>query len=244
MSAYAAPAQEAPINDNSYADASVQDTPINDNPPVLQAQTAEKPADDALDFAGHGELDFKAGTYEGAVRNWKHALVDDPNNGALVLLLAQGLLAMAQYDQAAGATQMAMQMLPPEKWGAVIENYKQLYGDIGDYTNQLRALEKARDVKPADSALRFLLGFHFGYLGHPKQAVRELDKTLELNAKDEGARKVRDIFAGKLGLAPSATTPKDFVGQSTDVAPAAASTQGDSPQTDPSGVVDRDSTQK
>ena len=231
-------------NTGTNAYAASQGAVNNDTGALALAPTPGQPADDALDFAGHGELDFKAGSYEGAVRNWKHALVEDPNNGALVLLMAQGLFEMSQYDQAAGATQMAMQMLPQEKWGAVIENYKELYGNIGDYTNQLKALEKARDAKPADSALRFLLGFHFGYLGHPKQAVRELDKTLELNAKDEGARKVRDIFAGKLGLAPSATTPKDFVGQSTDVAPAAASTQGDSPQTDPSGVVDRDSTQK
>jgi hypothetical protein len=91
--------------------------------------------------------------------------------------------------------------------------------------------------------LRFLLGFHLGYLGHPKQAVRELDKTLELNATDEGARKVRDIFPGKLGLALSAPKPEDAVGQSTDAAPAAASTQAVPLQAEPLGVVDDDSTQ-
>ena len=31
-----------------------------------------------------------------------------------------------------------------------------------------------------DAALRFLLGWHYGYLGYPKQAVRELNKTVEL----------------------------------------------------------------
>ena len=232
MSGYAVPLQQAPIDDNAYAAAP-------------QTQTAETPADDALDFAGHGELDFKAGSYEGAVRNWKHALVEDPNNGALVLLLAQGLFATGQYDQAAGATQMAMQMLPQEKWGAVVENYKQLYGNIGDYTNQLKALEKARDAKPADSALRFLLGFHFGYLGHPKQAVRELDKTLELNGKDEGARKVRDFFAAKLGIAPTSVPATEAaVGQSTDTAPASSSTRAVPLQVDPSGFRDTDATQK
>jgi len=211
----------------------------NDNNALALAPSPAQPADDALDFAGHGELDFKAGSYEGAVRNWKHALVEDPNNGALVLLMAQGLFEMAQYDQAAGATQMAMQMLPQEKWGAVIENYKELYGNIGDYTNQLKALEKARDAKPTDSALRFLLGFHFGYLGHPKEAVRELDKTLELNAKDEGARKVRDIFAAKLGIAPSVPAPSP-----SGTVPAAASTQAAPRQAGQPVVVGDDSISK
>jgi uncharacterized protein YjbJ (UPF0337 family)/Flp pilus assembly protein TadD len=243
-SAYAVQGQAAPLSNDVYAEAPIEEAPNDDTPAVPQSQTPQRPADDALDFAGHGELDFAAGRYEGAVRNWKHALVDDPNNGALVLLLAQGLLAVAQYDQAAGATQMAMQMLPQDKWGAVIENYKQLYGNIGDYTNQLRALEKARDAKPADSALRFLLGYHFGYLGHPKQAVRELDKTLELNAKDQGARKVRDVFAAKLGLAPGVLTPEDAAGQSTDAALPAPSAQAVPRQAEPSGVVDGDSTQK
>jgi tetratricopeptide (TPR) repeat protein len=132
------------------------------------------------------------------VRDFRHALVDDPTNGAYVMLLGQALFASGQYDEAAGATQQATTMLPQDKWGTVISNYKELYPNIGDYTTQLRALEKARDEKPDDPALRFLLGWHYGYLGYPKQAVRELNKTLELAPKDEVAKKVRDAMAEKL----------------------------------------------
>jgi hypothetical protein len=64
----------------------------------------------------------------------------------------------------------------------------------------LKALEKARDAKPDDAALRFLLGYHFGYLGYPKQATRELDKALDLQPKDLGSQKLRDIFAVQAGL--------------------------------------------
>jgi hypothetical protein len=79
--------------------------------------------------------------------------------------LAQALFAAGQYEEAAGATQAGMQMLPEEKWGVVIRGYQELYGDMQDYTNQIRALEKARTEKPDSPALRFLLGFQFGYLG-------------------------------------------------------------------------------
>jgi tetratricopeptide (TPR) repeat protein len=127
-------------------------------------------------------------------------LVDNPNNGGVVLLMAQALFAMGHNDEAAGAVQMAMQTLPESEWGNVVKNYTQIYGNIGDYTNQLKALERARDAKTDSAPIRFLLGYHFGYLGYPKQAVRELDKALDLIPQDLGSQKLRDIFAVQAGL--------------------------------------------
>ncbi len=154
------------------------------------------------EFLDQGDVDFKAGKYQAAARDWRHALTDDPQNGGAVLLMAQTLFALGQYEQAAAATQSAMQMLPQDKWGIVMANYKDVYGNIEDYTHQLKALEKARDAKPDSPALHFLLGFHFGYLGYEKQAVRELDKALTLAPKDRGSRKLREVFAANWPEAP------------------------------------------
>ena len=41
-----------------------------------------------------------------------------------------------------------MSMLPEDKWGTVIQNYTQLYGTLGDYNNQIKALEAARTKDP------------------------------------------------------------------------------------------------
>jgi tetratricopeptide (TPR) repeat protein len=178
----------------------------------------EVPADQvesALSFAEQGEVDFKQGKYKLAAQSWRHALVDDPRNAAIVLLLGQALFAVGQYDEAAGATQAALSMLPEDKWGAVVTHYKELYPNVGDYTGQIRALEKARDAKPDAPALHFLLGYHFGYLNYPKHAVRELDKVLAAVPKDKIAQKLRDEFAAKLSdadkaaLEKQATTPAD-----------------------------------
>ena len=136
------------------------------------------------------------------MRDWQHALVDDPKNGGIMMLMAQTLFQLGQYDDAAGATQAAMSMLPEDKWGVVVTNYSQLYGNVQDYTNQLKALEKARDAKPDSPALHFLLGFQFGYLGYPKNAVKELDRTLTVAPKDLGAFKIRAVFAAKWPEAP------------------------------------------
>ena len=131
-----------------------------------------------------------------------------------MLLVAQSLFAAGQYDDAAAAVHMAMGGLPEDKWGTVVENYTQLYGNIGDYTSQLRALEAARTAKPDNPALRLLLGFHFGYLGYPQQAVRELDKAVQLDSHDPAARRLHDIFAAKIGAPQVGPPPQSAAGPS------------------------------
>ena len=180
-------------------------TPAADALPALPPEDTEF-VDAEADFVTRGEAAFEGGKYDAAARYWRHALVDDPENGTLVLLLGQALFAGGKYEEAAGAIQHAVQILPDEKWGVVVGNYKELYPNMQEYTNQLRAAETARDKKDSP-ALRFLLGYHYGFLGYPKNAVRELDKTLELAPSDEIAKKLRDMFAAKLKPAEAPTTP-------------------------------------
>lgn len=170
------------------------------------AQADNAPAA-TTDFAMMGEQDFQSGRYGNAVSDWQHALVDDPHNGGLLMLLGQGLFAVGKFEEAAGVTQLAMQVLPQEQWGAVVTHFRELYPANNDYTSQLRALESS--VKTQDSpAKRFLLGFQYGYLGHPKESVRELDKAVQLNPNDKLAADLRKLMAAKLSPAeaPAATS--------------------------------------
>jgi tetratricopeptide (TPR) repeat protein len=160
------------------------------------APASSTAADDARIFAQKGENDFKAGDYKGAAYAWKHAVTDDPQNGVLLMMLGQALFAAGQYDEAAGATQAAMQVLPEDKWNVVVKNFRELYGKAADYTTQLRALEKEVKTNGDNPATRFLLGFHYGYLGYPGHAVKQLDKTLKLAPGDQMAKKLREIMAG------------------------------------------------
>lgn len=164
------------------------------------APTTQAPAKttDAEVFAEKGENDFRAGDYKGAVYAWRHAVVDDPQNGVLLMMLAQGLFAIGNYDEAAGATQQAMTLLSDDQWGVVVTNYRELYGKVGDYTRQLRALEKTIKDNPDDPGTRFLLAFHYGYLGYPSQAVKQLDKVIKLQPVDKLAKDLRDQFSAKI----------------------------------------------
>lgn len=173
---------------------------------VAEAQVAEKPA--VVDFAEQGEIDFKAADYESAIRNWQHALVDDPGNGALILLLGQAFFASGKYDEAAGATQQALQLIPKDKWNVVIANRRDLYGNEQPYRDQLKALEAAA-AKENSPALHFLLGYHHGFLGERDKAASELAKTLELAPQDEIARQLQEVItSGEAAVAaPPSTTP-------------------------------------
>ena len=125
-----------------------------------------------------------------------------PTIPGLVLLLGQALFATGKYDEAAGAVQHGLSMLPQDKWGVVVSNYSELYRGNQDYTDQLRALEAARK-KTNSPALQFLLGYQYGFLGYPKEAVRELDKGIGMAPGDVIAKKLRDYFAAKLPSPPA-----------------------------------------
>jgi tetratricopeptide (TPR) repeat protein len=172
--------------------------------PVIAGSTAANSG-----FADKGEIAFRAGDYKGAVYDWRHAVIDDPQNPLLLMLLGQALFATGHFDEAAGATQAAMQMLPKEHWGVVVKNFRELYGNAADYTTQIRALEKAETEKPDNPATRFLAGFHYAYLGYPKEAIDQLDKGLKFAPQDEMSKQLREEMQAKLPkpAAPAAASP-------------------------------------
>jgi len=174
------------------------------NDPATEPAATASAADSA--FADLGEQEFKAANYSKAVDAWKHAIVDDPKNGVLYMMLSQAYFAVGKFNESAGAAQQGMLLLPEENWGVVPQNYKELYTNIGDYTKQLKELEAARKKKEDDPALRFLLGYHYGYLGYPNEAVRELDKGLSIVPEDELAEKMRVGFKSKIKPQTAAAT--------------------------------------
>ena len=148
-------------------------------------------------FDQQGEYAFRARDYMAANRDWQHAVVDDPSNGTLAMKLALAMFAVGKYREAAGTTQQVLVLLPQEKWGQAVSDYKKLYANPKDYLDQLKSLAKAAADKPNDPALRFLLGFHYGYSGRVADAVRELNKLVQLEPKDQLGRKLRDLMADK-----------------------------------------------
>ena len=128
-------------------------------------------------------------------------MVDNPNNGGVVLLMAQALFAEGQFGPAANTVQMGMQMLPDERVG---QRREALHGDLSEHRAlhrpSSRRWKKPATPSPTTVRYSFLLGYHFGYLGYPKQAVRELDKALDIQPQDVGSQKLRDTFASQASM--------------------------------------------
>jgi len=177
-----------------YSSGGYAPAPPGDTQQMPPAESTER----AVDFAQQGEMNFKDGRFDQALRNWRHALVDDPRNGGLVLLMAQAMFQTGNYNESAGAIQQGLTMLPSDQWGVVLANYTKLYGHTQPFVDSLRDLEKRRKEKPDDLAVRFLLGYQYGFLGYPKEAIEELDKVLKLAPKDEVAKKLRELMVTKL----------------------------------------------
>jgi hypothetical protein len=171
--------------------------PADNGDYTLPNGTTDPAAMSSEPFDRQGEHAFRAGDYMAANRAWQHAVVDDPSNGALAMKLALALFAVGKYQEAAGTTQQVLMLLPQEKWGQAVSDYKKLYRNPKDYLDQLKNLAKAAADKPNDPALRFLLGFHYGYSGRVADAVRELNKLVQLEPKDQLGRKLRDLMADK-----------------------------------------------
>jgi tetratricopeptide (TPR) repeat protein len=160
----------------------------------------------AADPALRAELDFRSGNYQSAVTDLQQALQRYPNNGVVMMMLAQAQFATGQYQEAARMTEQAMQLLPPEQWGVVVSNFRELYTNVQDYTRQLRALEQQAKNAPSDPTLRFLLGFQYYFLGYPREAAQQLDEAAKLAPDDSRTHSLRALVAARLGTAPTAST--------------------------------------
>lgn len=169
---------------------------------------AAKTVAETYPFARRAEEAFKARNYKEATRAWRHAIVDEPNSGPLLLRLAQALFAAGEYGEAAGATEQALMLLPEEKWQAEVGSAVKLYTAPEDYKNQLKGLEKAVQENPDDPALRFELGFQYGFSGRRAEARRELDRLLKIAPEDQLGRRLRDLTAAKTAGETSAESKK------------------------------------
>ena len=70
-------------------------------------------------------------------------------------------------------------------------------GTSAYYTEQLRRLEKFVGEHPDAPYARFLLGYHYGFLGHSKQARTELAQAVKLEEPDELAGRLLAHFGGE-----------------------------------------------
>ncbi len=123
---------------------------------------------------------FAKGDYEQALELCNQTLKTMPNDTVVHEFRALALFALKNYSEAAAGVYAVLSAGPGWDWTTL----SSLYGNVADYTTQLRALESFVKKNPKSSDAHFLLAYHYLTAGHPDAAQAELHEVDKLTPND------------------------------------------------------------
>jgi tetratricopeptide (TPR) repeat protein len=126
---------------------------------------------------------FGEGQYEQALKLTDAALAQLPHDAVLHEFRSLVLFALGRYAESAATIHPVLDVGPGWDW----KTLSSLYPSTDVYTEQLRALEAARNKDQKAADLHFLLGYHYLTCGFPDEALNELRRTAELLPNDSVA---------------------------------------------------------
>lgn len=150
----------------------------------IPVTTSATPSEIAMrDFASAREA-FKAGDYDTALALVNRAVKENPSDEVLHEFRALTLFATQDYSGAAATLNSVLAVGPGWDWATMAS----LYGDVGEYTTHLRALESYTKSRPEEAGAQFVLGYHYMTTGHPQAAAREFASVVKLEPRDRVAK--------------------------------------------------------
>ena len=182
--------------------------PVAAYQPAAEAQpattadaTATPPAASAegMSLFDQSRTAFAAGDYKQALELCNQTLKTMPNDAVVHEFRSLALFALQNYRESAAAAYAVLSAGPGWDWTTL----SSLYGNVADYTTQLRALESFVKKNPMSSDGHFLLAYHYLTMGHPDAAQIELRQVDKLSPKD---RLVKQLLG--LSAPPDEEVPK------------------------------------
>lgn len=168
-----------------------------------------------MDLFDSGMAAFQAGQYAESLGKFNEALQQLPGDPVLHEMRALALFAVGQFQQAAAALNSLLAVAPGMDWTTLVS----LYGDLDDYTAQLRALEAYVSDNPENAAASFVLAYHYLVMGHNEQAIEMLQRVVRLQPRDTTAQRLLKMLEGppeptSAAVATTETPPEtDLVGR-------------------------------
>jgi tetratricopeptide (TPR) repeat protein len=123
---------------------------------------------------------FAAGDYKQALELCDQTLKSMPNDAVVHEFRSLVLFALQKYRESAAAAYAVLSAGPGWDWTTL----SSLYGNVADYTTQLRALESFVKQNPNSSDGHFLLAYHYLTAGHADAAHRQLLDVDKLTPND------------------------------------------------------------
>jgi tetratricopeptide (TPR) repeat protein len=147
-------------------------TPAAQTPPGVSAE--------GMALFDQSRAAFSTGDYKQALDLCNQALKSMPNDAVVHEFRSLTLFALQKYREAAAAAYAVLSAGPGWNWTTL----SSLYGNVADYTTQLRALETFVTGNPDSSDAHFLLAYHYLTTGHPDAAHRHLVDVDKLTPND------------------------------------------------------------
>ncbi|SFJ24710.1 tetratricopeptide repeat protein [Planctomicrobium piriforme] len=145
---------------------------------------------------------FKAGDYQKAMTYFDLAIKENPGDAVAHEVRALGLFALGDYQAAAAVLNSLLTSAPGMDWTTM----SGLYGNVNDYSVQLRALESYCQAHPTDAAAYFVLAYHYLVTGYKEEAANALKVVVANQPKDVTARRMLDALVPPAAQPPAQST--------------------------------------
>jgi tetratricopeptide (TPR) repeat protein len=137
---------------------------------------------------------FRAGRYDESLRQLDQLETVRPRHAPAGLLRTQAHLALGDYRAAAASLRQALDLLPADRWGLIVENFSDYYPDPARLADHLQRLGEHAGRNPSDVDARLLLGYEYSFLGHRELASAELTRAATADPSDALIGKLRSRF--------------------------------------------------
>jgi len=149
-------------------------------------------------FATQADRLLRDGKFDDAAKAYQHASVDDPKNPAIPLRGAQALAAAGRFEEAAGAAQQGLSMLPAEKWLSATKSSAGAFDSTRTADAVWESLKKAADDPKADPGVKFLSGVTAAGRGDYTRAAADLKAVVQSAPQDPVAKQLKALVEEKL----------------------------------------------
>ena len=138
---------------------------------------------------------LRQGKYNDAAESLYNALLEDPGNGVIKVILSESLFAIGEYRYAARYLREAL--VDWEEFTRYQWSPAALYSKAEDFPARLKLLEKEAAENPENLDLQLVLGYERFVHGDPDGA-KGIFGTLSTSAPDEPTRKLSARFLGRI----------------------------------------------
>jgi tetratricopeptide (TPR) repeat protein len=153
-----------------YRSSNVQDKDLLDKSLNHFHKSVEINKDDALAYAGLGDIYLHLGDWKEAIENYKNVMKRSPKDISSINNMGYAYLKMQDYGKALECFNQAFTINP--KNSLSLKYMGDYFSQLGKYDDAINYYQKSLDIDPRDAATSYSLGIAYIVKGQPDLALR------------------------------------------------------------------------